>query len=68
MPSKPERPEPAVGQVWMTSDGEHYLISDVCGEEFRLIYSWDLFRAIGTAAEDDTYVGQFDGFKVKEAT
>lgn len=63
-----DRPEPKVGQVWLTSGGEEFIVADKYGDIFKLLYTDcadGCMLAIGTVAEDDTYVGQFRGFKVE---
>jgi hypothetical protein len=68
-----ERPEPAVGQVWKDDggllfvlfNGTHDKALSVVYEDFGAVWDLPIHRAIEAT---DTYVGPFDGFKVKEAT
>jgi hypothetical protein len=71
-----ERPEPAVGQVWRTRSGNHFVISRsrfTTGSQYSITFeNGDCISCCDTVSEcvseTDTYVGQFDGFKVKETT
>jgi hypothetical protein len=66
-----ERPEPAVGQVWRDEDGQLFVVSNCRDDKTASVFYEDLWAVwdlpIHRAVEQsDTYVGQFDGFKVKE--
>ena len=66
-----ERPEPAVGQVWRSpTDAVFLVIAEVEGM-FMLAFvpsGKSVCYVRGDVHDTDTYVGQFDGFRVKEAT
>ena len=75
MPSKPpidpvHRPEPAVGQVWRTTCGREYV---VLGQPYAFVCvnsNGHIDEGFATPSQcvlpEDTYVGQFAGFKVQE--
>jgi len=69
-----ERPEPAVGQVWRTSDGSRYWIQkDPYEFWFNRVYeSGDKSTGYSSPSVcvtmSDVYVGQFGGFRVNETT
>lgn len=79
MPPKPSdpvhRPEPAVGQVWRTEDGREFIVTYHFPGRNIVSVVWATVRALTnyhpeyrSFKDTDTYVGQFDGFKVKGET
>lgn len=70
MPSE-NRPAPAVGQVWRHANGVEYVILQYCGMLFNRCFCADGIIGGGipnlkdVVLSEDTYVGHFDGFKVK---
>jgi len=77
MPSKPpsdpvHRPEPAVGQVWKCGRTQFLIVRvyHVGSEQYGVVNHRGEVAVMGGLNEcviqDDTYVGQFRGFKVEE--
>ena len=66
-----ERPEPAVGQVWRTSEGDVYvLFRDSLLRGFRRFYVHGFMTVQSESlnllvSPSCVYVGQFAGFNVK---
>ena len=74
MPSKPEdqpqRPAPAVGQVWQRRSGVSYAIIKAVrvGVCHKLYFDGDIYELDDPSdcvGEKDTYIGRFAGFKVE---
>lgn len=70
-PVKPVRPTPAVGQVWRTLGGLEYVIQKGETSGYVCVHSnGDIdfgFTSLGACVTgDDTYIGQFAGFKIEE--
>ena len=68
------RPDPEVGQVWRTVEGDVYvLFRDSLLKGFRRFYVHGFMSVKSDpinllVQQSCTYVGQFAGFKVKETT
>lgn len=67
--SEPVRPEPAVGQVWRDEDGRLYVLANGIDNLVSIWYEdlgavFNIPKSVAVQ-ETDTYIGQYDGFKVK---
>lgn len=63
MPSE-NRPAPAVGQVWVSAQGNRFLVADKSQGLFILVFGQGRWTR-GNIHDTDTYIGQFRGFKVQ---
>lgn len=59
-----ERPEPKVGQVWKSAQGDRFIVKDKFRGMFMLVFEIGDWTH-GNVQKPDTYVGEFGGFKIR---